>query len=69
MSRAAARMSRLTADSAVRNLPRMNRCSGFEIRSTVPPSVNPISANSFAMTPKSGTRQRSIAEFRSISAI
>ena len=64
MSRAAATIRRLTANSAVRNLPRIKRWSGFDIRSTVPPSVSPISANSFAMTPKSGSRQRSIAEFR-----
>ncbi len=68
ISRAAAMMSLLAADSAVRRMRSTWRWRGFAILSTLPPSVSPISANSSAMMPKSGIRQRSMAKFLSIRA-
>ncbi len=62
MSRAAAMMSRRAADSAVRRMRSTWRWRGFAILSTLPPSVSPISAQSFKTSPKSGNRQRSIME-------
>ncbi|MFO0994606.1 MAG: hypothetical protein U1E67_22040 [Hyphomicrobiales bacterium] len=68
MSRAAATMSRLTADSADRRIRSTDRWSGFEILSIETPSESPILANSANTTTNSGTRLLSMANSQFIAA-